>query len=293
MTSQLLFVHCLSPLHAGTGHSIDVVDLPIAREVATSLPILPGSSIKGSLRAAAGGSGLSPAEVVKVFGPEKANASDHAGALTFGDARLLCLPVRSIYGTFAWATSPLVLRRLAQDASEAGFADISEPIGNCVVSKVGEALMCSQSAVHSNRTIVFEDLNAEGTPSTSVDAIASWLAERLFVHEVDRAFFKGHFVVLHDDVLTFLSRHAIETVTRTSIDDATGTVATGQLWTEENLPAESILVSLVGSLSALVDGLGINPFEKLSIVTQSSVQFGGHATIGRGRCAISLAGGGE
>ncbi len=50
MQARLLFTHALSPLHAGTGQGVGVIDLPIAREKATGLPFLPGSSVKGTLR---------------------------------------------------------------------------------------------------------------------------------------------------------------------------------------------------------------------------------------------------
>ena len=46
----LLFLRALSPLHAGTGQGIGAIDLPIAREKATGIPYLPGSSLKGVLR---------------------------------------------------------------------------------------------------------------------------------------------------------------------------------------------------------------------------------------------------
>jgi len=51
MTAQLTFVHALSPLHAGIGQGAGVIDLPIAREKATGIPFLPGSSLKGALKA--------------------------------------------------------------------------------------------------------------------------------------------------------------------------------------------------------------------------------------------------
>ena len=48
--SRLTFIHALSPLHAGTGQGVGVIDLPIAREKATNLPFLPGSTLKGCCR---------------------------------------------------------------------------------------------------------------------------------------------------------------------------------------------------------------------------------------------------
>ena len=47
MEAKLLLVETLSPLHAGTGQGIGVIDQPIAREKATGIPFVPGSSLKG------------------------------------------------------------------------------------------------------------------------------------------------------------------------------------------------------------------------------------------------------
>ncbi len=66
MTTRLTFIHALSALHAGTGQGAGVIDLPIAREKATGLPFLPGSSLKGPLRASLADKDLRNA----IFGPE-------------------------------------------------------------------------------------------------------------------------------------------------------------------------------------------------------------------------------
>src|SRR5712692_6717045 len=113
MNAQLTFVHALSSLHAGTGQGVGVIDLPIAREKATGIPFLPGSSLKGSLRAR-----CNTKECIDVFGPETsgiATDNNQASAAQFSDQRLLLLPVRSLAGTFAWVTSPYVLRRFVRD----------------------------------------------------------------------------------------------------------------------------------------------------------------------------------
>src|SRR5690606_14440646 len=105
MKARLAFVHALSPLHAGTGQGVGVIDLPIAREKATGIPYLPGSSFKGVLRDAC--SDRSTRE--EVFGPDTASPQSHASSVAFCDLRLLLLPVRSVAGTFAWVTSPYIL----------------------------------------------------------------------------------------------------------------------------------------------------------------------------------------
>jgi len=109
MKARPFLVHALSPLHAGTGHTPGIIDLPIARMKATGIPFLPGSSIKGVLRDARREGAKDEKSINAVFGPAKFASDDATGAaaIVVGDARLLAMPVRSFKGTFAWVTSPL------------------------------------------------------------------------------------------------------------------------------------------------------------------------------------------
>ena len=49
MKTLPFLLHALSPLHAGTGHAADVIDLPTARMKATGIPFVPGSSRRTQL----------------------------------------------------------------------------------------------------------------------------------------------------------------------------------------------------------------------------------------------------
>ena len=113
MAVKLMWVHALSALHAGTGQGVGTIDLPIARERSTNLPLVPGSSIKGCLKDTFEDS----PEREAVFGKQES-----AGLLQVADARLLLLPVRCLGATFMWVTSPYVLRRLRRglEAAEIG-----------------------------------------------------------------------------------------------------------------------------------------------------------------------------
>lgn len=110
---HLVLLHALTPLHVGTGQAVGNVDLPIAREKATGFPIVPASAFKGVLRDLYD----SQPWASQAFGNQ-----DAAGAWLFTDLRLLCLPVRSFYGVFAYATCPLILRQLQQRAQAFGVA---------------------------------------------------------------------------------------------------------------------------------------------------------------------------
>ncbi len=291
-TTRLLFIHALSPVHVGTGQSTGAIDLAIARDRATEHPIIPGSTLKGCLRDRA----LSekPKETIAIFGPETANASDHAGALVFGDANLLLLPVRSVAGTFAWVTSPFLLARFARDAKEAGLNGLKPPslaqISDCAVPPKS-VLKVQQNNVG---RVIFEDLDlaasGQGALSTAADQWSDLLSKHLFS---DDEFWKTQlqqkFCIVHDDVMTFLARHATDVSTRVSIDDQSKTVKEGQLWTEENLPTETVLYSL---LVAMPNGkTGKSDKEILQVMealTAKPLQMGGNATVGRGRCRLVL-----
>ncbi len=44
------FIYVITPLHAGTGQELGIVDLPIQRERHTGFPKIEASGLKGSIR---------------------------------------------------------------------------------------------------------------------------------------------------------------------------------------------------------------------------------------------------
>ena len=308
MTS-LLLLETLSPLHAGTGQSTGAVDLPIARERATHLPYLPGSSLKGSLRdrAQAAGNG---ANVTAVFGPDTANASDSAGAVAFGDANLLLLPVRSVAGTFAWVTSALLLERLARDARDAGLkalaaaaaecANLAKPQDNCfVLAGHRLAVQVPQQKGGPVTRVVLEDFDlqiaAEAVSGDGLHTLATELAKYLFPQDSGaQQRFQSRLCVVHDDLLSYLALHGTDVVTRVALDDNSKTVKQGQLWTEENLPVGTILVSVIQPLPNAKSGLKAPELTKqIADLAKLPIQLGGKASVGRGRCQLQLVQGGQ
>ena len=121
--NRLLGLMAETSIHAGTGRSTGIIDLPIQREGHTGWPCVYGSGVKGALRSRAEQQfGSDNASVTLVFGPDTRNASDHAGALAVSDARLVLLPVRSLTSHFKWVSCPAALGRLARDATRAGIS---------------------------------------------------------------------------------------------------------------------------------------------------------------------------
>ncbi|MCS7080887.1 MAG: type III-B CRISPR module RAMP protein Cmr4 [Chloracidobacterium sp.] len=292
--TRLLLMHALSPLHAGTGQGVGVIDLPIARDKATGLPYVPGSSVKGVLRDACQANDECKEHTSKIFGPETDNASDHAGTLHLADQRLLLLPVRSFAGTFAWTTSPYVLARFARDAAAAGLTTPS--LITNLKSNGQTALTATETVLKAQgETIVLEDLDLNGQPDPRAREWADWLSQRLFPDAAAwRGWLRERLCVVSDDVFNFLAETATETTARIRLDDDAKTVAEGALWYEEALPAESVLYGLAVAAPVKKAELEANLiFTVLGKLTGNPRQFGGKASVGRGLCRMQLCGVGE
>ena len=295
MTARLTFVHALSPLHAGIGQGAGVIDLPIAREKATGLPFLPGSSLKGALKA------LSPNENTRkrIFGADPTGAdtsNDYASPVQFSDQRLLLLPVRSLAGTFAWVTSPYLIRRFVRDVRDIQFTPptaIPQPqkYEQCYIAGNANRISIPDG---NNKKIILEDLDL--TPQNEdITAWATWIGPKLFVEQDWQRMLTERLCIIHDDVFNFLIDTATEITTRIKLKEETKTVdtVTGGLWYEEALPAETVLYGF--ALATPVRAINVTDqevFRTLENLTNNAVQLGGKATVGRGVCRVRLIQGG-
>lgn len=286
MDARLLFAHALSPLHAGTGQGVDVIDLPIAREKATGLPFLPGSSVKGPLRERYRGR----PHLTEIFGPETSNADEYAGSAQFSDLRLLLLPVRSLFGTFAWVTSPFILQRFARDLREAQPDTALPPVpelevpDHCLVADNNCRIAFGEPG---QLRVVIEDLDLQAQPDPSTTTWATALGSAIFATDNNwRRMLLGRFCIVHDDTISFLLQTATEITARIRLEPDKKTVATGGLWYEEALPAETILAGLV--VASPVRATSDQVFAAIGDLTHTTIQLGGKATVGRGLCRLQL-----
>jgi CRISPR-associated protein Cmr4 len=283
MQPRVFHLHALSALHCGTGQAAGVVDLPIARARATQLPIVPGSSLRGVLRAHLESDERRKKDTEALFGPRRIGGTEDAfaGALAVGDAHLLLLPVRALAGILCYATSPFILNRYRQDLERAGLGPPELP----KAPAEGWAKVCPGSVNRVAGKLVLEDLDLAADEDTSLNAWAERIANS--VHPADEDGRKDlitRVALLPDDILSFLAETATEIRTRIAIDPETGTVKRGMLWYEENLPAEAVLWG-VHALSASNHRDDRRDAEALAACLPDSgvlLQLGGKAGVGRG-----------
>lgn len=284
MQTRIFYLQNLSALHVGTGQGVGVVDLPIMRAKATNLPIVAGSAIKGVLRDELKAQcKISDKDINTLFG--KNENADHAGAIAFGDAHLLLLPIRSFAGTVAYATCPFVLRQYQRDVG----VDLDIPNIND-----NQALITSSTLLIGNQ-IALEDLDIEAVQNEKAGKIADMIVNALYpdlVLNADgwRNAVKSRFVVLPDDIFSFLADTATEIRTRIRINRETRVVQDGALWTEENLPAGSVLWGVLGvSQSRDKDNKkDATELAELLPTDELNIQVGGKHTVGRGLCRLLI-----
>ena len=294
----LLFIHALTGLHPGSGTALGVVDLPVQRERHTDWPLIPGSSLKGVMRAGCAKDDRENNDVLAAFGPETGPgrrqgqtpettaASDHAGAVAFSDARILAFPVRSLTGVFAWVTCRDVLTRLERDLKLVG-ADFP------AIPRVEEGkAACARDSplIAHGEKLMLEEL--EFSHGGDAGKIADWIASQAVEDEGTKDRLRSHLAVLPDDDFVYFVRNATEVVARIGLDEKK-TVRTGALFYEEYLPAETLFYSLVicsdsrrpGSrLSSAADILNW-----LCDSAPKTLQIGGGETVGKGFCAVRFA----
>lgn len=166
MKTCIFHLQNLTALHTGTGQGVGVVDLPIARAKATNLPIVAGSGLKGVLRDALD---MCSNDKATLFGKDK--DADFAGAVAFGDANLLILPIRSFAGVVAYATCPFVLRQYQRDVGiDQAIAQIND----------NQASITADSVLLLDGKIALEDLDIVAEQDDLANAWADVIAQNIY-----------------------------------------------------------------------------------------------------------------
>jgi CRISPR-associated protein Cmr4 len=302
-TIKTLFLNCETPLHAGSGDSLGIVDLPIQRERHTSIPKIEASSLKGAIREAFETKEEDRKKDIlhDVFGPDEkyTDREAHAGAVAFSDARLLLFPIKSVKGVYAYATCPRILQRLSLDLKTSGISNIPTiPKENTVTQNT--VLLVK------NDIVILEEYSFTVKKDESTTSLANWLSNAIIPEGSEFSYWreklKNSLVILSDDEFKDFVNLSTEVITRTKIDNETGTVETGALFTEEYLPQESVLYSLVMASPLFVkkdkypkEVPNGKSDEVMKYITDtfSNVpvfQLGGNATLGKGLLRTKLLG---
>jgi CRISPR-associated protein Cmr4 len=267
----------------GSGQSVSFVDNVVQRERHTSYPTLWSSGIKGVVRELAYRHWNDKDKVNVIFGPED-GSDQYASCISITDAKILLFPVRSVKGTFAWITCPFVLKRLVENLKSIG-KNLHVEIPSIDDKKV----VVGQNSVLKidGNQVAFEEFVFD-VDSQNSHNVAEEIFHLIPQTEFDKNFFKNHFAIVSDDVFKDFVNYAVEIRTRIRIDQATGTVKEGALFSEELIPSESVFYSLVFISEPYTDTSNLNSANDVlrevnSLFSNNSIlQLGGDETLGKG-----------
>lgn len=284
-----VFLYAVSPVHMGAGQAVDVIDNPIQRERHTGHPCFAGSGIKGAVRHSFEALGGDKTHIDHLLGPDSTRTSDlHAGAVSFGDAQLVALPVRSLKGGYVYVTCPQALARAQRLLSLTGvpvtWPALAVSEGYCLLHNPE---LMSQDKLH------LEAFEYTAQVSEDLARLAAGLADKALPDSKEYEFFRNKLaadlVVLSDTDFAYFSRHAMLVEPHVRINPETGTASDGGLFYTENLPPESIMVApLMASQTRTGKGQGqetpadivLNQIKML--IHARVLQMGGDASTGRG-----------
>jgi len=292
MEKHLLTLYTRTPLHVGSGTSVEVVDLPIMRERITGFPVIPSTSLKGVLLQHAretfdNGRHARNKEIPDaakiLFGAvegEGENQKSNAGCVQIMEAKILAFPVRSLAGCFAWITCPTVLERFKRDA---GKID--------TVPKVDKDYVVAGSELIVNGQVVLEEYaldlqpNSNGQAATLAGELAELVNDSLWSGKL-----AARLAVLHDENFQHFVTTCTEVVARIAVDPATRTVSGTALFNQENVPCETLFYSVLTVLPPRrqAESDSYSPGGLLSELLPDKnppiLQIGGDETTGHGLC---------
>ena len=285
--TSAIFLYAISPVHIGAGQAVDVIDNPIQRERHTSHPCFAGSGIKGAVRHNYKALRGDEADITRLLGPASGNGDLHAGAVSFGDAQLVALPVRSLKGGYVYASCPQALARaqrlLALSSKPPQWQVITVQDGTCLVTNPD---------LLSGETLHLEAFEYVANASQELAQIGQDLSQRALPDAEAYAFFrnklKTDLVLLSDTDFGYFAKNAMLVEPHVRINPETGTADDGGLFYTENLPPESLLIApLLASKTRTGkadDHLEAEEvFAKIQpVINGKLLQIGGDATTGRG-----------
>lgn len=259
--AYLSAIRTLTATRIGMGQAAGLIDLPVIREKSTHWPYVPGSGVKGVLRANARAAGVHSRILDSFFG-----SGESAPSLVVTDLHILLLPVRSFYGVFALLTCPLSLSRTYEllellDKKERLPTFNTEPM-SIVPTK--------DSALVVDNTASFEDIRYSQIaihPPDQVKELAKTI-EGLTGFTIPA----NRLCVVDDDSFTYFAKHATETRARTELETHRKKAKDGSLRFEEYLCPNTVFVGYANGTAC----------EDYEIPKEKTLQIGAEASIGAG-----------
>ncbi|MCI0536093.1 MAG: type III-B CRISPR module RAMP protein Cmr4 [Verrucomicrobiales bacterium] len=300
---HLLTLYTRTPLHVGSGTSVDVVDLPIMRERITHFPVIPSTSFKGVLLQRGREVWPStwtqperpnerPKEILHqnnqlLFGAinsegegENKKQVSNAGCVQIMEAKLLAFPVRSLAGCFGWLSCPSALERFKRDTCR-----------QLTIPPVDKDRVVAGAELVMNNQVVLEEYamdlqpNSSGQAAPLANALSGLVSDPLWSGKL-----AARLALVHDENFQHFVTTCTELVARIVINPATR--INENLFNQENVPCEALFYSVLTILPPRRNSGGADfdansrLADLLPVQNPPILQIGGDETTGHGLCEI-------
>jgi len=314
-SAQLLSIATLTPLHTGVGRTGTVVDLPVQRDP-LGFPIIYASSLKGAVKSHVY---LSGGKFRELLGPEPGDDEKYSSPISFTDAKLVFMPIRSGKSSPVMVTSKRMLdyaidilelieflkESNGEEANLEEVKDLKETLRKLrsIEPTSGKATSISRDPIvrvnRGEEVIIGGERFA--VEFKELDGINLELLSRLNVDSFSTAM-KRIIILSDDDILRILEKGMIR-LTRIRVDRERKVVRRGALWTEELIPQGSLFLAGILMSEGRRRTLESNESSGESIDLRGELAnslgikdnkgylfLGGKETVGRGIVKISLLG---
>ncbi len=296
-TTAIYGIYTITPLHMGTGQAAGAVDLPVAREQHTGLPVIPATSIKGVVRDILERVPSFKDKIRELLGPETDEQDGlQAGGIIFTEGQCLAIPFRSMNQPFFYVTSLLVLERFDRNLRTFGVETIF-PLDKFLAGLEAGKVYVSDENLY-GQMLVIEDSIFRGEEvffSQTLKEIARELQKLLPESERQKGTgqrFETSLVVLPDREFLDLVSRCLPVQARIKLTG--GKTASkwndekGNLWYEESVSPDSLFAFFIMNRPGAANGKDlVGEFQELLAshdVNLSVVQMGGNETVGYGWC---------
>jgi len=238
----IYLMKAVTPLHAGAGESIiGASDLSIQRNI-LDIPIIDGPSLKGGLKSRL--KDRRDDELIKLlFGSEPETTPLEAGSIAILDALPLLIPIRSLFGGWAYVTSPWLLFAFSNRLDIAEEDDMKD------ASKITTALALDGLGLKSNEVMAPKHLAGNVDGEDVVVLLDEYVFKRkdpsdsfnLFIEMLSDLgnTLKDRLVVVTDEIIKIFLSRGMRIQQRVKLT-SNKTVDQGP-WGEEQIPPDTIM----------------------------------------------------
>lgn len=282
-TSIPYLIHCLSPLHVGSGDSnYGIIDNLVQRDPITHHPIIHSSSLKGALREYF--SSIQKELVEEVFGSESGtarNENNKPGLFDFHQGYLLSLPVRSSHQLFANVTTPRLIQQFKEQLEQFGYSG-QENLGDLIA-----AVQELHNTFKATKQITATDPGMEGAVLEEFDFVVK---KSEYASKLIRTIFGDNLVIMPDNHFKDIIE-ALPVIARNSLENGQSV----NLFYEEVVPRESRFFTIITTADRKVKSKSGDEKESESITNhvknsfelvmgkKELIQLGANASVGYGK----------